>query len=72
MIYQIKVGQTALFTGGMSETLEYLQENKLVNFTRKELTNGFYPLEWLTVYGFELGRQSVFPPYSETPAQFMQ
>jgi len=50
MIYQVKIDQAVLFTGQMDETIRFLQ-----SYTR-------YRLEWLHVYGYNMGRKVLFFP----------
>lgn len=61
MIYQVKIDQAVLFTGDMAQTIEYLQHEP-----------NRYPLEWLMVYGYDMGKQEKNPPYQETAQGFIR
>jgi len=60
MIYQVKIDQAVLFTGGMPGTIAFLQSH-----TR-------YRLEWLRVYGYTWGEQGAVLPYEESAQSFIK
>lgn len=59
MIYQVKIDQAVLFTGSTRGVLNYLR-------------NPRYPIEQLTVYGYEMGKQTMNPPYQEPATTFIK
>lgn len=59
MIYQVKIDKAVLFTGETKDVLEYLRSPR-------------YPIEQLTVYGYEWGKQTMNPPYQEPATSFIK
>ena len=53
MIYQVKIGETVLFTGNMIETVNFIS-----NYKR-------YNIEWLVVHGYDWGEQERQIPHEE-------
>lgn len=61
MIYQVKIDQAVLFTGTQLDVIEYLHKPNR------------YPIEWLTVYGYEMGERPKHTiPYKEDAKNFIQ
>lgn len=60
MIYQVKIDQAVLFTGTELDVIDYLYKPNR------------YPIEWLTVYGYEMGEQHEVLPYKEDAKNFIQ
>jgi len=60
MIYQVKIDQAVLFTGTALDVIYFIKSH-----TR-------YRLEWLHVYGYNMGVQGEVRPYEETASSFIQ